>query len=144
MVEHIGSLRYVLGLMRDLLRIAKILADPTRVRVLTALRGRELCVCELCDALRVSQSTLSTHLRLIREAGLARTRKEGKWIYYASAPGRERLTKSLFAIFASDLRKDGRLQGDARRLKKRLEERDSNGCCRGFEVRCDIKRKKRP
>ena len=75
--------------MTELVLVAKALADPTRVRILTALRGGELCVCELCDALRVSQSTLSTHLHVIREAGLVRTRKEGKWIYYTLAPERE-------------------------------------------------------
>ena len=41
--------------MTELVAVAKALADPTRVRILTALRGRELCVCELCDALQVSQ-----------------------------------------------------------------------------------------
>src|SRR5436305_228160 len=79
------------GAMRELVLIGKALADATRVRILAALRGRELCVCELCDALEVSQSTLSTHLQVIRDAGLVQTRKQGKWTYYAPAPERDRL-----------------------------------------------------
>jgi len=61
--------------VRDLVAIAKAFADLTRVRILAAVRHRELCVCELCDALGVTQSTLSTHLQVIRDAGLVQTRK---------------------------------------------------------------------
>ena len=64
--------------MNELVLAAKALADPTRVRVLAALRDGELCVCELSDVLDVTQSTLSTHLQVIRDANLVQTRKEGK------------------------------------------------------------------
>jgi len=114
----------------ELVRTAKALADPTRVRILAALQGGELCVCELCDALQVSQSTLSTHLQVIRRAGLVRTRKEGKWMYYAPAPERERLTRGFFVFFGAD--KNSRLRRDAARVHKRLAERDNGACCRGF------------
>ena len=62
--------------MNELLVTAKAFADPTRVRSLAALRGGELCVCELSDALGVTQSTLSTHLQVIRDAGLVQTRRD--------------------------------------------------------------------
>ena len=128
--------------MRELVLVGKALADPTRVRILAALRGRELCVCELCDALQVSQSTLSTHLQVIRDAGLVRTRKEGKWTYYAPEPGRDRMTKALFAFFSSDLRNHPGLRMDSRRIKARLAERANGACCRGFEERPKSARKK--
>ena len=60
--------------MNELVLAAKALADPTRVRVLAALRDGELCVCELSDVLDVTQSTLSTHLQVIRDANLVQTR----------------------------------------------------------------------
>ena len=72
--------------MDDLVKTAKSLADSTRVRIVAALLERELCVCELCDSLGVTQSTLSTHLQVIRDAGLVSARKEGKWMYYAIQP----------------------------------------------------------
>ena len=72
--------------MDDLIKTAKSLADSTRVRIVAALLERELCVCELCGSLRVTQSTLSTHLQVIRDAGLVSARKEGKWMYYAIQP----------------------------------------------------------
>ena len=128
--------------MTELVTVAKAFADPTRVRILTALRGRELCVCELCDALQVSQSTLSTHLQVIRDAGLVRTRKEGKWVYYAPEPGMERFTESVFTFFNGALRGDARVRRDAGRVKQRLAERDGGECCRGFEQQCCPKRKK--
>jgi ArsR family transcriptional regulator, arsenate/arsenite/antimonite-responsive transcriptional repressor len=59
------------------------LSDPLRVQVLELLRDRELCVCDLCDALEVSQSKLSFHLKTLKEAKLVRARQEGRWIYYS-------------------------------------------------------------
>src|SRR5688572_12343837 len=102
---------------------AKALADPTRVRVLTALRDGELCVCELSDTLDITQSTLSTHLQVIREAGLVRTRKEGKWVYYAMEPAAERLLRTVFGHFAAELDRDPALRRDEERMKRRLAER---------------------
>ena len=119
------------------------MADPTRVRILAALQGRELCVCELCDALEVSQSTLSTHLQVIRDAGLVKTRKQGKWIYYAPAPAKESLTQAVFAFFAGNLRSDELIRRDASRIRQRLSERDGGECCRGFEQKCCPPRRKR-
>lgn len=59
------------------------LSDPLRISVLELLRQRELCVCDLCDALGVSQSKLSFHLKTLKEAGLVNSRQEGRWIYYS-------------------------------------------------------------
>ncbi|HXG49709.1 MAG TPA: metalloregulator ArsR/SmtB family transcription factor [Methylomirabilota bacterium] len=118
--------------MAELIHVARAFADPTRVRILAALRGRELCVCELCDVLEIGQSTLSTHLQVIREAGLATTRKEGKWIYYAPAVQMERLVAGVFQFFAGQMARDRHLVADAARLRKRLAERANGACCRGF------------
>ena len=118
--------------MDELILAAKALADPTRVRVLAALRSGELCVCELSDVLDVTQSTLSTHLQVIREANLVQTRKEGKWVYYALKPGADRLLKGVFGFFATELAEAPLLRRDEARLKKRLAEREDGACCRGF------------
>jgi len=118
--------------MKELIQTAKAFADPSRVRILMALRDRELCVCELCDALGVTQSTLSTHLQVIRTAGLVSARKQGKWIYYAIAPKAERLVNSLFQSFAHSLKADATLRKDAQKLTRRLSLRDNGSCCVGF------------
>jgi ArsR family transcriptional regulator, arsenate/arsenite/antimonite-responsive transcriptional repressor len=59
------------------------LSDPIRLRVLELLRSQELCVCELCEELEMTQSKLSFHLKTLKEAGLVRSRQEGRWIYYS-------------------------------------------------------------
>ena len=118
--------------MNALVLTAKALADPTRVRILAALRGGELCVCELSDALDVAQSTLSTHLQVIRDSGLVRTRRDGKWVYYALEPAAKRLLRSVFGYFNGDVDHDPLLRRDESRLRKRLAEREDGSCCRGF------------
>lgn len=59
------------------------LSDALRLQVLELLRHQELCVCELCDALSVTQSKLSFHLKVLKEAELVRSRQQGRWIYYS-------------------------------------------------------------
>lgn len=59
------------------------LSDPLRVKVLDLLRDRELCVCDLCEVLNVTQSKLSFHLKTLKEAKLVKARQEGRWIYYS-------------------------------------------------------------
>jgi ArsR family transcriptional regulator, arsenate/arsenite/antimonite-responsive transcriptional repressor len=59
------------------------LSDPLRIQVLELLRSQELCVCDLCEHLGTTQSKLSFHLKTLREAGLVRSRQEGRWIYYS-------------------------------------------------------------
>ena len=73
----------------DLVRAARLfhaLSDETRLAVLEMLRGGERCVCELQDELDAAQSRLSFHLKVLKEAGLVRDRKEGRWSYYSLVP----------------------------------------------------------
>jgi ArsR family transcriptional regulator, arsenate/arsenite/antimonite-responsive transcriptional repressor len=59
------------------------LSDPIRLQAIDLLRRQELCVCDLTSAINISQSKLSFHLKVLREAQLVRTRQEGRWIYYS-------------------------------------------------------------
>ena len=68
--------------MRDFLPITKALGDETRLRLLMALRGGELCVCQLIDLLELAPSTVSKHMALLQQAGLVERRKEGRWHFY--------------------------------------------------------------
>lgn len=65
--------------------IFQALANQERLRLLEALRHGERCGCELMVILDAPQSTVSTHLRKLREAGLVKNRKKGKWNYYRIA-----------------------------------------------------------
>jgi ArsR family transcriptional regulator len=73
----------------DLERAATLfraLADPTRLGIIGKLRGGEQCVCDLTDALDTGQSRLSFHLKCLKDAGVLRDRREGRWVYYALNP----------------------------------------------------------
>lgn len=65
--------------------VFKALANEKRLRILGALRDSELCVCELQALLEAPQSTVATHLRTLKDAGLVKSRKSGKWTYYRIA-----------------------------------------------------------
>ena len=62
------------------------LADPTRLQIIERLRGGEQCVCDLTDALETGQSRLSFHLKTLKDAGILRDRRQGRWVYYALDP----------------------------------------------------------
>lgn len=58
------------------------LSDETRLEIIELLRRGERCVCELTDQLDAAQSRLSFHLRVLKDAGVVRDRKDGRWVYY--------------------------------------------------------------
>lgn len=74
--------KYSNAALRDFMRATKALADATRVRVLLALRQRELCVCQLTELFSLAPSTMSKHLSILHQAGLVVARKQGRWMYY--------------------------------------------------------------
>lgn len=77
----------------------RALADEKRLMILTALREGEQCVCRLTQRLDLGQSLLSHHLRVLREAGLVRDRRDGKWVYYSISPeGLEQVESFLSAL----------------------------------------------
>ncbi|HEY3280879.1 MAG TPA: metalloregulator ArsR/SmtB family transcription factor [Armatimonadota bacterium] len=67
--------------MRVFESVLKAAADPSRARILKMLEGGELCVCQVMAVLKLSQSTTSKHLSVLRAAGLVEERKEGRWVY---------------------------------------------------------------
>jgi len=66
-------------------RLFRALADETRLRILSLLEVREMCVCEIMVALDLTQPTASHHLGLLENAGLVKDRREGKWVFYSLA-----------------------------------------------------------
>ena len=63
-------------------QVFKALSNEHRIRILEALREGELCACELQIVLDAPQSTVASHLRELKDAGLVNTRRQGKWTYY--------------------------------------------------------------
>ncbi len=84
-VEEVRERMLDRGLVLKVADIFKILGDPTRVKILHALSLHEMCVCDLSALLGMSHSAVSHQLRLLRNAGLVRYRREGKMVYYTLA-----------------------------------------------------------
>lgn len=68
--------------MFDVVAILKALSDENRIRILMALRGKELCVCTLTELLDLSPSTTSKHLSILKQARLIESVKDGRFVYY--------------------------------------------------------------
>ena len=69
--------------MRDLVKAFKSLSDETRLRILNLLLERECCVCEVMQALDVSQTRASRNLSVLYDAGFLKLRKDGLWSLYS-------------------------------------------------------------
>ncbi len=68
--------------LEKLSQMFKILADPSRLKILFALERREMCVCDLAALLEISESAVSHQLRLLRDSNLVKNRREGTVLYY--------------------------------------------------------------
>jgi ArsR family transcriptional regulator len=75
--------------MKKFTRVMKALSDPSRVKMLKILQERTLCVCEIQAAMGIAQPTVSKHLKLLEEAGLVNSFREGLWVNYHIADGSE-------------------------------------------------------
>jgi ArsR family transcriptional regulator len=75
--------------MRVYLKVMKAMADAARVKILKMLQHRELCVCEMQTLLGISQPAVSRHLRLLEDADLVRSQKDGMWNNFRLATRKE-------------------------------------------------------
>ena len=84
-IERVDALRKDMPSFRqltDLAELFKLFSDSTRIRILCALFGSELCVCDLAELLNMGQSAISHQLRILRSGKLVTTRREGKSVFY--------------------------------------------------------------
>jgi len=116
--------------MKDVIKVFKALADPTRLRIVLLLRRRELCVCELMFILEMEQSRVSRHMRVLREAGLAEDLREGRWIIYRVPDGTRALLEGLFAGALRDrIDGSGEAKADAVKLEACVRENVRGRVC---------------
>ncbi len=73
--------------MKDFLKVMKALSDVNRVKIVKMLQHKTMCVCELKAALGIAQPSVSKHLKLLEDAGLVASRKDGLWVNYHLADG---------------------------------------------------------
>ncbi len=105
--------------MRELSNIFKALSDETRLRILKLLEHGELCVCDIVAALDMIQPKVSFHLGVLKDAGLIKDRKQGKWIHYRIDDSD--MFKRFLVISVLERVSESGLTEDKKRLNKFLK-----------------------
>jgi ArsR family transcriptional regulator len=115
--------------MRDLVKAMKALSDETRLRILNLLLERECCVCEVMQALDISQTRASRNLGALYDAGFLKLRKDGLWsLYSIDEAGMKEHMAGLVEAVRKGLEGDDVVALDRERLKK--AKRVGPGCVR--------------
>lgn len=118
--------------MKSAADLFKLLADPTRARLLHALTQGEFCVCELTDAIQAPQYAASRNLSALRKGGWVTERRDGTWIYYRLAPAHAGLVKDIVRLVSKHGLDGKTLAADRKRLQKRLALREGGRCLLGY------------
>jgi ArsR family transcriptional regulator len=110
---------------------ARALGHPARLRTVAMLRSGELCVCQITEVLKLAPSTVSAHLKELKQAGLVAERKVGRWVYFGLAENEH--SRSWIDAALSSPVDDPQLEAD-RRLVAELRELPVEDLCRfGYE-----------
>ena len=113
--------------MRDIIKVFKTLADESRLRVLLILQERECCVCEVMQALDISQSKASRILSALYDVGILRLRKEGLWsLYSMNWEDMDKVLKDILETTITSYKSNKQALLDIERL--RHAERVGPGC----------------
>jgi len=115
--------KYMARQLTEMETMFKALADATRLRILGLLLTGEVCVCDIHESLKITQSKASRHLAYLRRSGLVETRRDGLWIHYRFG----KLADPVLAAIADAVRHALTHVDTVRRDGERLEKR--TGCC---------------
>jgi len=106
--------------MKSLVKVLKALGDETRLRILKILQEREeLCVCEIMQALNISQTRASRNLGILKDAGFVKDRRKGLWVYYSINREKENEYHLVLSkLLKKWLNTERIIKEDRKRLKK--------------------------
>lgn len=105
--------------MKELTKLFKALSDETRIRILKILMERECCVCELMQALGISQTRTSRNLSILEDAGLVRSRRDSLWItHYLDEAGMKKYAAEVVELVNKTLEDTELAAQDRERLRK--------------------------
>ncbi len=107
--------------MYNLEEILKALSDGTRLRILNLLYEGELCVCDVMEVLEISQAKASRHLIYLKNAGLAKDRKQAQWAYYSLT--KDKNLKFIDSLVYGNLREIKLYNEDLEKLKEWLNKK---------------------
>lgn len=110
----------------DLVRLFAALADPTRLRLLNLMAGREVCVCYFVEILKQGQPKISRHLAYLRNVGIVSARREGKWMHYSIERPQDAAANSILDAVLATLADNANMHADLARLDQ--------ACCEPQEL----------
>ncbi len=109
------------GRIKEVIKVFKALSDETRVRMLKILLEKEsLCVCEIMQALNISQTRASRNLGILKEAGFLRAERKGTWVHYSVDKTNE-YCKPIEGLLTRWLNADPQILKDRERLSKAVK-----------------------
>ncbi len=112
--------------MDRLAKVFKALSDESRLRILSLLfTSGELCVCDIEDVMKCTQTKVSRHLAYLRKAGLVADRRQGLWMLYSIARPKNEDDREILGLLAEMLKTNGMARQDVRRLAGSIRK----GCC---------------
>jgi ArsR family transcriptional regulator len=100
----------------DLARFFAALSDPTRLRLINLMGGREVCVCYFVEVLGQSQPKISRHLAYLRNVGVVSARRDGKWMHYRIERPEDTGAAAVLDATLSSLRDDRLMKSDLAKL----------------------------
>lgn len=101
----------------------KALGEPTRLKILKLLADREMCVCELMEVLDMNQPRISQHLKVLKEAGALKERKQAQWAYYSlCCEDFHDFIKAFVSFLEEDLKNINELSAEYLRLTNKTDE----------------------
>ena len=112
--------------LADVAQMYKALGDETRLRILGLLRAKELCVCDIMEALSLPQSTASRHLAYLKNSGWVSGRRVEKWMYYKR--NHPTTQAKLFDEIVNNLIAIPRCKDDSLVLEKHLKKKNKQEC----------------
>jgi len=102
---------------REYVNVFKALSDPNRIRIVKMLSERELCMCEVRELLNLSNSTVSQHLTVLRDANLLLDSKDGKWVNFRlNDKSENRFIRSIIALIKNSFDDDEKVQKDLKKV----------------------------
>lgn len=97
-----------MGTYQENAKVFKALCDPKRLAILEQLRSGEKCACVLQEPMKLTQSGLSYHMKILCDSGLVVSRQEGKWTHYRlSGEGRDKAVELLLSLTTPETEQEG-------------------------------------
>lgn len=127
-IDETQNLVTLIPVMKNIVEFSRALADETRWRIIQLIFDEPMCVCELADILNMPQSSVSSHVQVIRKSGMLESERCEKWVYYRLSAAHRPLLRTMGDFFEISSTRDKTLKTDAAAAVKRMAARDGS-CC---------------